>query len=171
MAWIKAFFSALVPTLPVTAVSTICAGIFCAINFALVGGVKSGLMGFMLMVMWPPASLAFIVPVMFSFYPNLIGVFLIFFSALLNNQWPMRLSKRGLYLYGGGYGIIICIIAVLLMMKKWTVNEVISSLLFSTLMFPAAVLSGIITFKLIIALRRYKFTADTAAKPSFTDPA
>ncbi len=168
MAWIKAFFSALVPTLPVTAISTLCAGVFCVINFALLGGVKGVIF---MIVMWPPAAAAFIVSTMLSFYPNLIGVFLIFFSALLKNQWPMHLSKRGLYVWGGGYGIIICIIAVLLMMKKWTLDEVISSLLFSALMFPAAILSGIITFKLIVALLRYKFSADIAAKPSSTDQA
>jgi len=169
MAWIKAFFSALVPALPVTAISTFCAGILCALNFALVGGVKGGVVGFIFMMMWPPASMAFVLSTMYAFYPNLIGVFLIFFSALLRNQWPMHLSKRALYLWGGGYGIIICITAIFLMMKKWTVDEVISSLLFSTLFFPAAILSGIITFKLILALLRYKFSAVTSPKPSASD--
>lgn len=177
MTWIKAFFLALVPTPFVTAISTLCAGVLCALNIAIVAflgsafknGFAHGIGVFILMIF--PSPLAFMLTAQFSFYPNLIGIFLILFSSLLKKQWPMHLSKRDLYLWGGGYGIVICMVAFLLMIKKWTVNEAISNLLLSVLFFPAAILSGIITFKLIVALLRYKFAPGPAAKPSVSDQA
>lgn len=171
MAWLKAFFSALIPTLPAAAFSTFCAAILCGLNFAVatvaVGVFKNGfdqiVSAFLFMIIGPPSWAAFLLTLKFSFFPNLIGIFLILFSSLLKNQWPVRLSKYALYVCGGGDGIAICITAMLLMIKKWAMKAVISSLLFSLTLLPAAILSGIITFQLIVYLLRYKFPPEKAA--------
>lgn len=169
MAWIKAFFSALVPTLPIAVVSGACAAILCVPNLALIsfaaGLLKGGLMhagnafiAALLLTSMPALYLAF----KMTFVPNAIGIFLIFFSSHFKDYWLMRLSKRALYIYGGLYGIIICLIAV---------RRLPGDVFIGLALLPAAILSGIITFKLIVALLRYKFSADITTNPSVTDQA
>lgn len=169
MAWIKAFFSALVPTLPVAVVSGVCAAILCVPNLAMLsftaGLFKGGLLhaghAFIAALLLTSIPILYLA-VKMTFIPNVIGVFIIIFSSHFKDYWLIRLSKRTLYVYGGFYGIIMCQIAV---------RKLPGDIFIGLALLPAAILSGIITFKLIVALLRYKFSADIATKPSVTDQA
>lgn len=167
---IKAFFSALVPVLPLAALSTLCASILCGLNFGLAifiqgvieNGLRQDLGSLIPMIFSVTVPIAFLLTWKASFFPNLAGIFFILFLALDGKcRLVEGLSKRKLISCGGGYGVCICAISMLTMVKPWAAKEVLDALLFSIVLFPAAILSGIITLKLIEFLLQYKFSRVT----------
>ncbi len=165
MRWLREFFSALVPAITVALASGICAGVLCGVNVALASSVSvlfqkglteglAELFSLILIMLVYGFYLAFTV----SFLPNLVGVLLLFLSFDYRDYWLMRLSKRSLYIFGGAYGMAVCMVSFMaIAIKQWTLGEVQFAMLGTLILSPAAILSGIITFRMIIYMWRYKF--------------
>lgn len=160
-------FSSAVPALFVAVVSSLSAGIFLTINLATIVfyvslfkneflHALSALLHVYIFGFTPSVYLIF----KFTLIPNFIGILIVFITLHLKNHWIRYVRGQSLYAYGAGYGVIICLIALICMAQD-TPDDLQDILMLLFIMLVAAVASGIFTLRCISALMEYKFPIPT----------